>query len=492
MASTARHSLPAGFHMDPRFGAVYASPPAGADDLTAIRGIGTQEAARLNHLGIYYIDQIALWTDAQVVAVADAVGVSAAAIFRDRWVEQARLLITPDPQPAAAAVAVPYRPKQDAPPAPGTRTIAVLVTALLIGCFIVTWLNRHSQPALTGVLAADITSLRVPADSRLLACYVSPGDEVFTGETLLTLEKSEHLEQIARQTRRVEELRRALKQAELQAELDLEWRQYELNQELSESQAQARLFGILQPLCAAGPQTTEAPHALRTVARPRSLPEHPAAPPRSLLFISGATGTSNLNGLKPIPPDERAPETATDDLSESEVSGPIAELLQMEVQRHAARLEQLEQMRRRLPEHVRLAAGVVALKTRYEQEAARLTEMESLSRETAVLCPGYGRISQVRYRPGDRMVYGEVMLRILHTDRRCVLVDVPSERAGELQPGTAVQVLFPGQDACTGTVTELPTADSTSTATAVTVRVESDEADWPDVPIGSRAHIRLP
>lgn len=63
-----------------------------ADDLRRIRGIGPQNATRLNALGIYHLDQIANWTPAE----ARWIGVYLAfpgRIEREDWMGQARSLL---------------------------------------------------------------------------------------------------------------------------------------------------------------------------------------------------------------------------------------------------------------------------------------------------------------------------------------------------------------------------------------------------------------
>ncbi len=44
-----------------------------------------------------------------------------------------------------------------------------------------------------------------------------------------------------------------------------------------------------------------------------------------------------------------------------------------------------------------------------------------MSREVSIASPVYGTVGQVRYRVGDVMQEGDIMLKILHTDRRYVV-----------------------------------------------------------------------
>lgn len=72
------------------------TPTGAPDDLLRMKGVGPRLAARLNDLGIVRYDQIAAWTDADVVAVDAQLGSFAGRIVRDRWIEQARYLAAND------------------------------------------------------------------------------------------------------------------------------------------------------------------------------------------------------------------------------------------------------------------------------------------------------------------------------------------------------------------------------------------------------------
>ena len=55
----------------PHLGPVFDHAPANADQLTLLQGIGENEAADLNRLGIYRFEQVAHWTDLEQTAVAE-------------------------------------------------------------------------------------------------------------------------------------------------------------------------------------------------------------------------------------------------------------------------------------------------------------------------------------------------------------------------------------------------------------------------------------
>jgi predicted flap endonuclease-1-like 5' DNA nuclease len=67
-----------------------------ADPLTRMKGLGPKAEAALNGLGVTRYDQIATWSEADIVRIDAQMGAFKGRIVRDRWVEQARYLATGD------------------------------------------------------------------------------------------------------------------------------------------------------------------------------------------------------------------------------------------------------------------------------------------------------------------------------------------------------------------------------------------------------------
>lgn len=65
-----------------------------ADDLKEIEGVGPAMEMLVNSLGFYHFDQIAGWSDADVAAVDGEMQGFKGRIARDRWVAQARIIVT--------------------------------------------------------------------------------------------------------------------------------------------------------------------------------------------------------------------------------------------------------------------------------------------------------------------------------------------------------------------------------------------------------------
>ena len=77
-------------------GPVRLTAPRGgaADDLQEIEGIGPALEKLLNGLGFYHFDQIAAWSDADVALIDGEMKTFKGRIQRDKWVEQARIIVT--------------------------------------------------------------------------------------------------------------------------------------------------------------------------------------------------------------------------------------------------------------------------------------------------------------------------------------------------------------------------------------------------------------
>lgn len=71
---------------------VDAHPDLPSDDLTRIKGLGPKAQGVLNAIGIHRYAQLAALEPAQAAEVDARLGAFKGRIFRDRWIDQARLL----------------------------------------------------------------------------------------------------------------------------------------------------------------------------------------------------------------------------------------------------------------------------------------------------------------------------------------------------------------------------------------------------------------
>ena len=76
--------------------AVGAAEAASGDDLSRIKGVGPKLVSLLATLGVTRFEQIAAWTDEDLVRIDAQLGAFAGRPARDAWVDQARLLAAGD------------------------------------------------------------------------------------------------------------------------------------------------------------------------------------------------------------------------------------------------------------------------------------------------------------------------------------------------------------------------------------------------------------
>ena len=77
-------------------GAPAAPDAATPDNLRLLKGVGPKLAALLTQLGITRFDQIAVWSEADILRVDAQLGNFKGRIVRDNWIEQARFLASGD------------------------------------------------------------------------------------------------------------------------------------------------------------------------------------------------------------------------------------------------------------------------------------------------------------------------------------------------------------------------------------------------------------
>lgn len=498
--------LPRGHRMDRQFGVVYDSAPTRSDDLTAIEGIRTREAVLLNQRGIYFFGQVALWRHREVVEIARELQLPVSRIMDEGWIQQAVTLSTGTGRQRSAEL-----------PASLARTVCLLTMALFVSfCLIFAFGSTRNAP-LTGVLSADITSIRVPAPSRVRDIHVRAGQEVFSGQSLLTLEKLDNLGVVEQQERMVRHFELDLRRVEAQARMEIEWREAELDRELALVRQQvAQRCAVVAQQMQNQRQADAAGHYRDSAAK--CLPVSPVSTggllaARHMTNLAGGLMFFSGSGQVSPPATPRVPLSPAIRVAEKPSAGtmldvpkPLFSGFGADAQPEAvflsaddselARLRQeetrLTTLRNALSQTVGDALGVPLLRVQHDETRAQLETMKCVNREMDVKAPVYGVVGQVRYRPGDDIPDGEIMLRILHTDRRFVVVHVPTRRVHELQNDQEVGVIFPGGREYRGIVVDVPMmveANGNAEDAVAAIRIEPVGRLWPMIPIGAQVDV---
>ena len=73
---------------DGDFGVIYKAPPERVDDLTQILGIDTEQRSKLNDLGVWRFRQVGDWSEANIRAFANRLGIVRQRIYLEAWIPQ--------------------------------------------------------------------------------------------------------------------------------------------------------------------------------------------------------------------------------------------------------------------------------------------------------------------------------------------------------------------------------------------------------------------
>ncbi|MEY3174650.1 MAG: hypothetical protein RLZZ436_2564 [Planctomycetota bacterium] len=476
-------TLPAGYQMDRQYGLIYDRVPARTDDLTQISGLHPREAAHLNTQGVFCFGQIALWRHREQVRFAEVLQIPFSRIVDEGWVSQARDLCR---QRSATFSFF---------PSGMFRTLVTLVSAFLIGVLLVWILASRQHAPLAGILIADVTSVKMPANVVVQSVHVRPGDEVFTGQKLLTVENSSLLSARTRQQQVVRDAERVVQRLEARALLEQESHraglaaatmrvQQELlrqrgNRSLARGNAgggSGMLFFSGSSKLAPAPAAATGLSGISQAATPqggafRNASEAAAERPSGILAAVSpiAMGTP---GRKSAEPAGRGSAAVADG---AEGEGLRAEL---------TRLESLQQ---ELTQHVAAAIGLTQARESLREATEELQRLQAEQAELQIAAPAYGLVGTVDASVGDQLKSGNTIVRILHLDRRSVVVQLPGQRLPELSVGETVEINFPGARGYQGrvaSISPMTKAAGSSTETRIAVRIEPTGRVWPTVPVG--------
>jgi multidrug resistance efflux pump len=485
MESPIVSTLPAGYQMDRQYGLIYDRVPARTDDLTRISGLNEREASLLNNQGVFCFGQIALWRHREQVRFAEELQIPFSRIVDEGWVSQAREL-SRERRSALSGFA-----------AGSFRTLTTLLCALLIGVLFV-WLlaNRQNAPV-SGILTADVTQVRLPANVLVQHVHVRPGDEVFTGQKLLTAENSTLLADRIRQQKLVRDAERAVQRLEARALLERESRRAELAAATVRLQAELKRQRGGRNLARSG-AASGGSEILFFSASSKAAPVAATAAPVQRVEVrplgSADSGLRILTAANPAvtagPGRDGSANTAKAN-SDTAVAasgvndGSGNDPLQSELSR-------LEALQKNLEQHIAAAVGLTQAREVLLEAAEELQRLQTTETELLISAPSYGLVGTVSAEVGDQLTSGNTVVRILHPDRRSVVVQLPGSRLPELSVGEEVEVHFPGARGYSGrvvSISPMTVVEAGSDETRVAVKIEPAGRIWPMMPVGCEVQV---
>lgn len=354
------------------------------------------------------------------------------------------------------------------------RTLLLLGAALAVSSGLTACWAWSGSECYTGFLRAESTSISANRDGTIQTLLLAEGATAETGAPLLTVIDDSLVSQIAESRQRVELLRTELDQARARADVDLKWRNKELEAEIL--QTQLKSAGYLKTQYDLQMQK----HAWN---------EHES---RQSGFGADQPPQSVIQAVRV--PDDLGIQTV---LKQEAVQNAI-QVADAQVELCEQRLDELKRLKEQLPDRIDRANGVGTAEARLQAAAATLTQLERQQREIEVVAPSYGTVGIYRKRPGERVRADETIVELLDEDRRFLLVAVPSRELAAVTADSAVSLEFPGGKMRAGKVRQIPpqtttaAEDNSSRGDAlVPVRIDPTGRLWPSVPIGTAVKVKF-
>ncbi len=337
--------------------------------------------------------------------------------------------------------------------------------------------GRWQQPqtdSQKGTLLAKTTAIAAGRPAKLAEILAPAGKDVSPGTPLLRLTDDRLAAKIVAKQQEIEAGEVELKKVQAQAEVDLQWRQRELQSEVFETQLKSASF-LKEKInrqveqLAWKEQLTRADFAsgnsalTDTLIRPLSLVDEPPNPARLQLL-----------------------------LREDEAASAI-EALDVQIALCEERMAELKKLSESLETKIRTSVGVDLTESRLKQLRDELTVLEGQTAGLTIVSETYGRVGLWNKQIGDAIAPGETIVELHDQEQRFLTLNVPSTLAGEYQPGVKLSLIFPGQERLAGSVAEVgPQTLRNSDEPVVPVRITSVGRIWPQLAIGSRVIVEPP
>jgi len=464
-------SLPHGYRMHDRYGIVYPTAPDQSDDLTQINGLTLQHLSTLNHHGIYLLRQLATWKFREQHAIAELMGMSVDQLVDLNWVEQARRLCRYQ------------RPGLQFETKPVFRLLAAATTALLAGLAVTAVLQPRAAEPVDGILEARSTEITAPFDCTCAELHVRPGQEVFTGDPLLTLQNLEVVNRIDFLNAEITGVSQELGRLEAVANMEFARRETELNSDILD----LRLFLVRGGIPNIPPPSRHLQTGWRKPTPLKSgviteVASRPVVRNTGMIFFTPVSEASGSEGIS---------EQAGTQFSKvnSVQPGHSQHLFLDQLEQQISRMTQIL---KELPQQIRKASGYSDAESQLSRLESELRQLQQQKTEYTVEAPSHGTVSLRATLNRSKTGKFERLLQILHHDERYIRLPVPTSRVPEFEPGDEVELIFPGHSRMLGRVTEIPLAADVTThskTSTVTLVIEHTGKLWPSLPIGSNVQV---
>lgn len=364
-----------------------------------------------------------------------------------------------------------------------SRRVAVLcLTALAAGIGVATWIEGRGATSYAGHLQARTTLVTAGRAARIATVSVATGQRVVPGEKLLELADDQLTAQITAKKRELIELEADVHRVKATADVELEWRQRELQNETFQTQLKAAAMNQEK----LSKQVEQLAWQEHLTSRNNDLDAGSslagsASPFRSIVLNTHVMDERRLQAM----------------LKEDAAAG-AAESLVAQLTLCEQQLERLKKLGEDLPNKVRLSVGVELAETRLTRAREELSSLEQQRDSLTIVCPSHGVVGAVHQEPGDLVESGTTIIELFDDDRRHLTASIPSSAVARLRQGTKLTLIFPAGYNRIGLVAAIPPQAINEASTGqvndsqVAIRIEPAGKLWPKVPIGSRVKVQVP
>lgn len=358
-------------------------------------------------------------------------------------------------------------------PATRLRTFVFLAVALAGGLSMGQLLEGPAPRQWAGALRASSTSVTSDRSARIERFLVQPGDNVIPGQPIVQLDDAALSARIDEKRRELAHRQTELEQAAARSEVELSWRQKQLDSEIFDTELKSANY-LKEQFALQITEVAWDDFLENYNNRINSAPA-PIDPFESIVYAT------------PIQPDENHIRI----MLNREAAQNSAEVFAAQIRMCDKRRDELRRLKSDLNEQVRKANGVDVAESRLEQSREELKLLEEERRSLVIHATTYGKLGLFRKQPGEMVELGEMLVEVLDEEQRFVSVDVSTQFAHLYPEEETVELLFPDDVRLRGTVQAHPPQTSeTDSEQAVTLTILPKGKLWPRLAIGTEIGVR--
>lgn len=357
------------------------------------------------------------------------------------------------------------------PPVVTFRVLLFSVLALAAGCGTAIWLNQVRFERFPGYLQARMQTLTADRDARIAQILVGPGTVVVPGQPIVVLQDQELEERLRTRKQEIESLEIELTRTRAALDVQIEIQQRDIRDRIFETR-------------------------LRSAQLQRQRAEFPLEVPAPTKVVEQWTHSNPVVVLpgKPLPifnaNDRVVTALAEEPASISRIVP--APMTNPEMELCTERIAELERLSQDLPQKIGRSMGVDLAQTRVDHARAALATLEQQQKELTLVAQSAGMIGVFHRQVGDRVAAHEPIVQLLDEEQPYLMLQIPSPRISDFQPGTIVDLKFPGGETGKGRVeaippqtSDIPDEPGSHRETVITAHIDPVGKLWPTIPFGS-------